>query len=265
MFPQWDSELEEAVQEETARFIRHLVEKNLPIDHVLDSDFAMLNARLARHYKIPGVEGDHFRPVPLKPEHRRGGVVGQASFLTVTSNGSNTSPVIRGIFVLENLLGTPPQPPPPDVDSIEPDTRGTTTIREQLAKHREVAICFDCHQRIDPLGLALEAYDPIGAFRTHYRLPNPKKPKGPKVLTDTETADGTPLAGAEDLKGYLWERRHLFARGLTEKLLIYGTGRGLSYFDEKSVESVVASLGDEDRGFRTLLHRVVASDAFQAR
>ena len=265
MFPQWDNDLEIAVRAETEEFVRHLISEDLPIDNVLDSDFAMLNERLARHYGIPGVKGAAFRPVPLKPEHRRGGVIGQASFLTVTSNGTNTSPVIRGIYVLENILGTPPQPPPPDVDPIEPDTRGTTTIREQLAKHREVATCFDCHQRIDPLGLALEAYDPIGALRTHYRLPNPKKPKGPPVLTDTETADGTPLAGEEDLRAYLRDRSHLFARGLTEKLLIYGTGRELSYFDEKSVEDIVRQLPNSGSGFRTLLHCIVESEAFHRR
>lgn len=266
MFPQWDRELEVAIREETERFVKHLVDENQSIYNILDSDFTILNERLARHYGIKEVKGENFRKVALPANHKRGGVIGQASFHTVTSNGTNTSPIVRGIYVLENILGTPPQPPPPDIDPIEPDTRGATTVRQQLAKHREVATCFDCHQRIDPLGLALEGFDPIGQTRTHYKLPNPKKPKGPAVETHAETVDGVKLAGATDLKNYLMDRKHLFAHGLTEKLLVYGTGREMSYYDGKVVKELSEPLKNpNEAGFRNLIKEVVASKSFRSR
>ncbi len=266
LFPTYDEALGEAMREETRRFIGHLIEEDLPIDFVLNSDFTFLNERLARHYGIAGVKGDQFRRVSLQPQHRRGGVLGHASILNVTSNGTNTSPVVRGIFVLENILGTPPPEPPPDVEPIEPDTRGATTIREQLAKHRESVTCFDCHQRIDPLGLALEGFDPIGAWRTHYKLPGNQPRQGKPVDTSATTRDGQKLAGADDLRKYLMGRRDFFAKGLAEKLIIYSTGREPHFLDrEAAAQLVMAEKGETLPGFRTLLLDLVQSEAFRRR
>ncbi len=189
-------------------------------------------------------------------------MLGQASFLTVTSNGTNTSPVIRGIFVLDNLLGTPPPPPPPDIEPIEPDTRGTTTIRDQLAKHRDSPTCIDCHQRIDPLGFALEGFDPIGALRTHYQLPGKKKRQGPPVDSAAETADGTAISGGDGLRKYLLARSDRFAEALAEKLLTYATAREPTFADAQEAARIVHRRPAEETGFRTLILEVVASEVF---
>ena len=160
--------LEIFFKKETRLFFADLLESNGSILNFLDSDYAFLNDALAKHYGIEGVQGEHFRKVTLGPADHRGGLLGQGSVLTLTANGIETSPVVRGIWVLENILGTPPPPPPPDVQPLEPDTRGTTSIREQLNKHRTVAACADCHRKIDPAGFALEFYDPVGAYRSRY-------------------------------------------------------------------------------------------------
>src|SRR5262249_4870051 len=140
------------------------------------SDFSMLNGRLAKHYGIPGVDGWTFRKVKLPADSHRGGVMTMASVLKVTANGTNTSPVTRGAWVLDRLLGTPPPPPPANVPAIEPDIRGATTIRQQLAKHRQIDTCAACHAKIDPPGFALESFDPIGAWRENYRTSTRGKP-----------------------------------------------------------------------------------------
>ena len=146
--------------------------ENLSIANFIDSDFTFVNYDLSLLYRLEGVKGREFRKVALK-DRRRGGVLGQASVLTATANGIETSPVIRGVWVMENMLGTPPTPPPPDVEPLEPDIRGATTIREQLAKHRKVATCNACHRNIDPLGFALENYSPIGGWRHRYGRKKP--------------------------------------------------------------------------------------------
>ena len=154
--------------EETQSFFRTLLEEDLSIRNFLDSDFAMLNRRLARHYGIDGVKGVAVKKVSLPKESVRGGVLTQGAVLKVTANGTNTSPVLRGVWVLENILGQAVPPPPPNMPAIEPDTRGATTIREQLVKHRKSQSCNVCHQHIDPPGFALESFDPAGKFRKQY-------------------------------------------------------------------------------------------------
>ena len=169
LYPEYDDVLRQAMLEETRRFFSEMIRSDLGVREFIDSDFTFLNRRLAEHYGIPGVEGLDFRKVTLPAESPRGGLLTQASILKVTANGTNTSPVPRGSFVLANLLGTPPSPPPPDIGAIEPDTRGATTIREELAAHREMESCNRCHREIDPPGFALESFDPIGGFRSRYR------------------------------------------------------------------------------------------------
>ncbi len=169
LYPEFDGVLRNSILKETELFFKELIAKDLGVAHLIDSDFSFLNRRLAEHYDIEGVEGQAFRKVALPEDSPRGGILTHASVLKVTANGTVTSPVTRGNFVLDRLLGQPPNPPPPSAGSVEPDIRGTTTIREILAKHRDEAVCTSCHQSIDPPGFALESFDPIGGFRTRYR------------------------------------------------------------------------------------------------
>ena len=159
--------IETAMRDETRLYFQHVLDHNHSLLQFIDSDYTFLNSALARHYGIPGVSHTEFQRVQLKPEYNRGGLLGQGSILTATSNGVETQPVLRGVWILENLLGTPPSPPPPDIEPIEPDTRGAT-IRELMVKHRENATCFECHRKIDPLGLSLETYDFLGRWRENY-------------------------------------------------------------------------------------------------
>lgn len=257
-FPEYYTQgLEQAMLTETRLFISYLIEKNLPITHLIQSDFTFLNGNLARHYDIDHVSGHHFRKVKIY-DRRRGGLLGHASVLTASANGIDTSPVIRGIYVLENILGTPPTPPPPDIEPIEPDIRGVTTIREQLIKHREVETCAECHRRIDPIGFALENYDPIGSWRIRYMQ------TGQKQLVDATGAfpDGTEFSDVIDLKNELLVRTHQIAHCLTEKLLIYGTGRTMTVTDRPYIDAIVHQLEEEGWGFQDLILLVAESPLF---
>ena len=247
--------LEDAMRQETHRFFAHVLQNNLGVANFIDSRFTFLNERLAKHYGVGGVTGDHFRKVELKPGGQRGGLLGQASMLTVTSNGTVTSPVVRGVWVLENLLGTPPSPPPPDIEPLEPDTRGATTIREQLAKHRKVAACANCHRKIDPLGFALERFDPIGSLRGRY---DNKR----RIDTAATLSDGSRITGPESLKRHLLKNKRKVVRCLVEKLLIYGTGRRLRVADHKEFERIVASSERNGDRLRDLIIAVVQSRIF---
>ena len=253
--------LEQAMKTETRLFFRHLLDENLPIELFLDADFTFVNGGLARLYGIPGIAGAEFRKVAL-PDERRGGLLGMASVLTASANGIDTSPVVRGVWVLENILGTPPSPPPPDVEPIEPDIRGATTIRDQLMKHRSIATCNACHQSIDPPGFALENFDPIGGWRDRYPRPGSQ---GPVIDSSGELLSGETFESITDFKKVLLERhRDDFARCLTEKLLIYSTGRALEGSDEPEVERIVAEVGRQGVGLRDLVLAVVGSKPFRS-
>lgn len=256
LFPDYSrGNLEEAMRQETYRFFRAILDDNLPIETFLDSDFTILNARLAEHYGIEGVDGDEFRRVPLPADSHRGGVLGHAGLLAATSNGTITNPVWRGVWVLDHLLGTPPNPPPPDVEPLEPDVRGSKTVQERLAKHRHVKTCASCHSKIDPLGFALENYDPVGSWRDAYLSDLKIDPTG-------EMLDGAKLAGPEDLKKYLLSRRDLFARNLTTRLLTYATGRSMEAADRPAVDGVVNELEAKGDGLFDLLTLIVNSEPF---
>ncbi|MCB1122171.1 MAG: DUF1592 domain-containing protein, partial [Verrucomicrobiae bacterium] len=170
--------LQPLMKEETRQYFAYMLSENRPLTEFIQSDYTFLNRYLADLYGLEGVSGDGFRRVRFADTSKRGGILGHASILTATSNGVETSPVVRGIWILENILGTPPPPPPDDVPPIDPDVRGAKSIRDILTKHRESATCHDCHQKIDPLGFALENYDPIGAWRTHYTQ---GKKRGPVI------------------------------------------------------------------------------------
>lgn len=247
---------------ETRFFFADLVDNNGSILNLLDSDYTFANDALAKHYTIKGVSGEHFRKVALKPQHHRGGLLGQGSVLTVTANGIETSPVVRGVWVLENIFGTPPPPPPPDVEPLEPDTRGATTIREQLSRHRNVPACADCHAKIDPAGFALEFFDPIGGYRSHYTM---GRRKGPAVDGSGQLATGETFQDEHGLKKLLLDRKERFAEALTEKLLTYATGRSMTFRDQADVKQIAAACAEKGYGLRDLILGVVTSDTFQTR
>ena len=254
--------LEELFKKETRLFFRDLLESNRSIENLLDSNYTFVNDSLASHYRISDVKGEHFRKVTLQPEHRRGGLLGQGSILTLSANGIETSPVVRGIWVLENILGTPPPPPPPDVPAIEPDTRGTTTIREQLDKHRNVADCADCHRKIDPAGFALEFFDPIGGFRTHY----PGRGRNrPAVDGSGQLPTGETFTDERGLKKLLIARKDRFTEALTEKLLAYATGRSMTFRDQPEIKRIASESATSGYGLRDLILRVATSQTFRNR
>ena len=254
--------LAELFKRETRLFFRDLLRTNRSIVQLLDSDYTFVNDVLANHYGIRGVHGEHFRKVALTPQHRRGGLLGQGSVLTLSANGIETSPVVRGIWVLENILGTPPPPPPPDVPAIEPDTRGTTTVREQLDKHRKVAACADCHRKIDPAGFALEFYDPIGAFRTHY--PG-RRNGGPPVDGFGQLPTGESFEDERGLKKLLVARKDRFAEALTEKLMTYATGRTMTFRDRPEIKRIAEVAAANGYGLRDLVLEVATSETFKKR
>jgi hypothetical protein len=266
LYPEFDLALREAMKAETELFFAELLRRDLSVANVIDSDFSFLNERLARHYGIDGVAGSALRLVKLPPGSHRGGVLTQASVLKVTANGTTTSPVYRGVWVLRNILGRPPDPPPPSAGAIEPDIRGAKTIREQLGKHRADASCSSCHVKIDPPGFALESFDVIGGWRTNYRIisgPNSAlKRDGPKVESDSVLPDGREFRNIDELKKLLLADKTQVARCLTEKLLIYATGKAPRFSDRAVVEDIVGRIQTRDYGLRSLIHEVVQSRTF---
>ena len=233
-----------------------------------------LNNRLARHYGIPDVDGVAFRKVALKPEYHRGGVLTHASILKVSANGNNTSPVVRGAWVLDRLLGTPPTPPPPGVPGVEPDIRGATTLRQTLEKHRTLESCNACHAKIDPPGFALENYDVEGGWQTNYRSlgrqfkspPGLKRAQwrvGPPVDASGVTADGQTFADlAEYKQKVLLADPEAFTLALTRKLAAYGTGRAMGFADREALRTLAHRTFTQGNGLRDLLHNLVQSDLF---
>ncbi|MDB4423022.1 DUF1592 domain-containing protein [Rhodopirellula sp.] len=254
--------LEIFFKEETRLFFADLLKENGSILNLLDSDYSFLNGTLAQHYGVEGVTGEAFRRVNFRPEHHRGGLLGQGSVLTLTANGIETSPVVRGVWVMENILGTTPSPPPPDVEPLEPDTRGAVTIREQLTKHRNVAACADCHNRIDPAGFALEFYDPIGSYRSHYKS---RAARNPPVDGSGNLVSGETFQNERDFKKLLLARKDRFTEALTTKLLSYATGRELTFRDDAEIKQIAADCSAQGYGLRDLITGVVNSSIFQRR
>jgi hypothetical protein len=244
--------LESAMREETWRFIAELIRSNRPVTALVDADFTYINAGLSRLYELSNVAGDSLQRVSLPADSPRRGVLGHASILTVTANGVETSPVKRGVWLLEKLFGTPPSPPPPNVPPIEPDIRGATTVRQQFEKHRSVQACADCHAKIDPLGFALEAYDPIGGFRRAY-------PTGAAIDTTGEYR-GQPFNSAADIRAYLVKLPDLLAQNLTHRLLIYALGRPLGLADRPALRRLQTEWQARGHGLRELVHLIAASE-----
>jgi hypothetical protein len=266
--------LREAMVKETHLLFEEVLRRDLPLTTFVASDFTFLNERLARHYGIAGVEGNAYRQVALAADSHRGGLLTMASVLKVTANGTTTSPVVRGAWILERILGTPPPPPPGGVAAVEPDIRGATTIRDQLARHREIASCATCHAKIDPLGFALENFDVIGGWRDNYRSVGRGQPvtfdgrrmpysKGPAVDAADVLADGRQFNNIDELKHLLLADKEQLTRALTTKLLTYSTGRAPDAADQADVSAIVNKLTVNDYGFRSLVHEIVQSPLFQ--
>ncbi|MFK7738389.1 MAG: DUF1592 domain-containing protein [Pirellulaceae bacterium] len=280
LYPEFDELLRISMVKETQTFFREILDNDLSLVNFVDSDFTFLNGRLAKHYGIDGVEGQKFRRVPLPPQSQRGGLLTQASILKVTANGTYTSPVLRGTWILEKILGQPTSPPPDNVGSVEPDIRGATTIREQLAKHRNIESCAACHQKIDPPGFALECFDPIGGFRNEYRtMAQSGKHSGLKQAPFTYTwvkyrigqpvdataqmPDGTPIKNVRNFRSILAGNPDQLARNLSSKLMTYALGRKMGFSDRAEIETIVKKNRQQEYGFRSLVHAIVQSPAFQ--
>ncbi|MBI2806767.1 MAG: DUF1592 domain-containing protein [Planctomycetes bacterium] len=273
LYPEYDEMLKESMLKETYLFFEELLKGDLSLTNIVHSDFAMLNGRLARHYGIPVVGGWEFKKVKLPRDSHRGGVLTMASVLKVTANGTYTSPILRGTFVLERILGTPPPRPPEGITAIEPDIRGAKTIRQQLAKHRQVASCASCHAKIDPPGFALESFDVIGGWRDFYRTSGNGKPvildgrrmhylHGPKVDPADVMPDGSKFRDIDEFKQLLLKDRDQIARNLTTRLVTYATGAAPQAGDQAEVNAIVERIGTNNLGMRTLIHEVVQSRLF---
>jgi hypothetical protein len=236
----------------------------------------MLNGRLARHYGIAGVDGWNFHKHSLPADSHRGGLLTMAGVLKVTANGTSTSPVTRGAWVLERILGTPPPRPPENVAALEPDIRGATTIREQLAKHREVETCASCHKQIDPPGFALESFDVIGGWRDNYRtsgngeavvVDGRRMPyhKGRPVDPADVLPDGRAFQNIDDFKQLLLDDKDQIARALTTKLVTYATGGAPEAADREQIDAIVGKVREKNYGFRSLIHEIVESELFRTK
>jgi mono/diheme cytochrome c family protein len=274
LYPEYDEMLKASMLRETTLFWGEVLKHDLSLTNFVASDFTMLNGRLAKHYGIPGVEGWEFKKVMLPKNSHRGGLLTMASVLKVTANGTYTSPILRGAWVLERILGTPPPRPPEGVTAVEPDIRGATTIRQQLAKHRQVASCASCHARIDPPGFALESFDVIGGWRDYYRTSGNGKAvtvdgrrmpylQGPKVDPADVMPDGQKFRDIDEFKQLLLKDKDQLARNLTERLVTYATGAAPLPGDRVEIEAIIGRIRDRDYGLRTLVHEIVASRLFQ--
>ena len=261
-FPEWDENLREAFRQETELFFESMIRDDRSVLDLLSADYTFANERLAAHYGIPGIYGSHFRRIRLDGEQagRRGGLLGHGSLLTVTSYPNRTSPVLRGKWLLTNILGTPPPPPPADVPDL-PD-RGeagqAATVRDRLERHREDPACSACHAPMDPLGLALENYDAVGKWRTTGEAGLPLDASG--LLPD-----GTRFDGPRGLRTLLLERRRQFVGTVTEKLLAYALGRGLEHYDRSSVRRISAAAAVDDYRWSSIIIGIVQSTPFRMR
>ena len=290
LYPEFRNDLRDAMIEETRAYFREMIDQNLGAKHIIDSDFLMINQRLAELYEVPNIVGAQVRRVTKPIGSPRGGFLTQASVLKVTANGTTTSPVLRGTFVLDRILGRTPEPPPPDIPAVDPDIRGTTTIREQLDKHRNEPVCASCHQHIDPPGFALESFDVIGRWRNQYRFPgekveDPADRKGDDPIdahfigalphhwkhlynnvrlglpvdSTGQLPTGEKFTNIMEMKQLLLLDEEILARNLVNRLILYATGAPVSFADRREVDKILAKTKDSDYGLRSILHEITQS------
>jgi hypothetical protein len=258
-FPDFDDNLRQAFQRETELFVNSIMREDRSVLDLLTADYTFVNERLARHYGIPGIYGSHFRRVTVRDEARRG-LLGQGSILLVTSHADRTSPVVRGKWVLDNLIGAPPPPPPPDVPALKDKTGDDGqphSLRERMEEHRSNPACATCHKVMDPIGFALENFDAVGAWRT--------RDDGTSIDASGQLADGTPVDGVVTLRAALMTRPETFVGTMTEKMLTYALGRGLTHDDMPAVRRIVGEAGRHGNRFSALVRGIVDSVPFQMR
>jgi hypothetical protein len=258
LFPDFDEPLREAMRQETERFVERVFKDDRSIMEFLDADYTFLNERLARHYGIDGVRGKEFRLVKLDPKHHRGGLLTQASILTLTSPPTRTSPVKRGIWVLLTLFNNPPAPPPASVPPLESDGAALIgTVRQVLQKHRDNVQCAGCHNKIDPYGLALENFDAVGAWRT--------REAGADIDSSGSLPNGKSFNDFAEFRAVLNASQAEFRKALVEKLLTYALGRGLEYADKLAVQDICSRVARQHDRFSSVILAIVESDLFQKR
>lgn len=268
--PDYYSEnLPESMKQEARRFFRNLLDENGSVADFLDADYTFVDKKLAKLYQLPEQDtlrlADGFQRVSLAGNKHRGGLLGMAGVLTVSANGVDTSPVTRGVWVLENILGITPPPPPDEVPAIESDVTGAKTIREMLAKHSEDKTCIVCHRSMDPLGFALETFDPIGRWRTKYAKPKGKG-KAAKIDSSGKLPSGEAFKDFSEFKNVLLKnRRDVFARNLIEKLLTYTTGRHMERIDQYEIDDILSRVKADDYGLQTMVVEVLTSEIFRSR
>jgi hypothetical protein len=259
VFPEFNDNLRHAFLRETELFLETQFREDRGVPEMLTANYTFVNERLARFYGIPNVYGPHFRRVTLPKETNRGGLLGQGSILTLTSYPNRTSPVVRGLYVLKNVLGSPPPPPPPNIPALKETVKGgvPATMRERMAQHRDNAICASCHSRMDPMGFALENFDGIGKYRTH----------DGKAPIDASGAfpDGAKFEGPSEFFGLLKNQREQFVGTFTEKLLTYALGRGVEYYDMPAVRQIMRQAAPSDYRWSSVILGIVQSTPFQMR
>lgn len=279
LFPEFDTYLQDSMVEETRSYFLELIRSNLNVAHLVKSDFTMLNDRLAEHYDISGVTSPMITKFSLPANSPRGGLLSQASILKVSANGTNTSPVLRGVWINERILGKHPAPPPPGIPGVEPDIRGAETIRELLEKHRNSESCQSCHEMIDPPGFALESFNPIGGWRDSFRsLGGGTKPAtrmvgskqiryniGPPVDSSGVLQDGRPFSGFEEYRNLIAKEEDQLAKALLTNFLTFGTGRKMGFSDRPEIKEIVEHSAKHGHGIRELIHAAIASDIFQSK
>jgi hypothetical protein len=258
--------LQAAMRKETQLFFADALRNDAPLSRFLDADYSFVNRALAQHYQLPQLpaadQPEDFMKVTWPDGKQRGGLLGHGSILTVSANGIETSPVRRGVWLLENILGTPTAPPPDDVPEIDPDTRGAKTMREVLQKHRDSPACMECHQKIDPLGFAMENYDPVGRWRSHYN--GTKKKPGPVIDPSGQMPSGEAINDVADLRRVLLQRQDTFSRLLCSKLLTHALGRRMEDTDRPAIDAILkAASRDGQIGLRSLIKEIVQSQLFR--
>ena len=276
LYPEFTPWMLESMVAETRLYFAEMLRQNLGARYLVDSDFAMLNQCLAELYNIPDVHGGSLRKVALPRESHRGGLLTQASVLKLTANGTTTSPVTRGDWVLSKILCDPPNPPVAAVAAITPDISGATTVREQLALHRSEASCAACHSRIDPPGFALESFDVMGGWRDRYRQldkgeavtavanAEPVNYKlGMRVDASGEMTDGRKFSGIDEFRSLMLAEEPRIARNVVEQLVRYATGAPVEFADRREIDAMLARLSKDQFGLRAMIHEVIGSSLFQ--
>jgi hypothetical protein len=258
LFPDFDDNLRQAMRQETELFFESVVRENRSVLDLLQADYTFLNERLAKHYGIPHVHGSRFRRVKLGEDSIRGGLLRQGSILTVTSYATRTSPVIRGHWILKNILGAPPPPPPANVPALQENTVSSMlSVRERLAEHRANSACASCHQLMDPVGFALENFDAVGRWRT--------MEAGKPVDASGGLPDGSTFTGVKGLEQALLSRPEMFVGALTEKLLTFALGRGVEHYDAPAIRKIVQDGRADHYRFSSLIIGITSSIPFQMR